>query len=108
MIPRRGGVSHLLGAFILGEFFGCPPPRGIKLGDVYFLKMLELSLGVACGAKRFEYFTSEMSFLLFLRSRDIKLGDVYFIKMFAFVVGVACGAQQFLYFTPNMTFSRYF
>ena len=32
--------------------------------------MLTFSLGVACGAKRFEYFTSKMSFFVFLRSRD--------------------------------------
>ena len=34
--------------------------------------MLTFSLGVACGAKRFEYFTSKISFLVFLRSRDVE------------------------------------
>ena len=37
--------------------------------------MLTFSLGVACGAKRFEYFTSKMCFLLFLRSRDVENQD---------------------------------
>ena len=34
--------------------------------------MLTFSLGVACGAKRFEYFMSKMRFLMFLRSRDVE------------------------------------
>ena len=41
-----------------------PPPRGIKLGDVHFIKMLEFSVGVACGAKQFLYFTQNVIFLL--------------------------------------------
>ena len=34
--------------------------------------MLGFSLGVACGGKRFEYFTSKMSLLVFLKSRDVE------------------------------------
>ena len=35
--------------------------------------MLKFSLGVACGAKRFEYFTSKMCRLVFVRSRDAEI-----------------------------------
>ena len=34
--------------------------------------MSGFSVGVACGAKRFEYFTSKMSFVIFVRSRDVE------------------------------------
>ena len=34
--------------------------------------MLTFSLGVACGAKRFEYFKSKMCFFVFFRSRDLQ------------------------------------
>ena len=34
--------------------------------------MLGFSFGVACGSKRFEYFTSNMRFFVFLRSRDVE------------------------------------
>ena len=33
--------------------------------------MLGFPFGVACGAKRFEYFTSKMRVIVFLRSRDL-------------------------------------
>ena len=73
-----------------------PPPRGIQLGDVYFIKMLDFCHG--CGLRR------STVFVLYEKS---DLFVLCLIKMFAFVVGVACGAQKFLYFTSKMTFSRY-
>ena len=39
-----------------------PPPRDIKLGDVYFIKMFAFVVGVACGAQQFLYFTPKMTF----------------------------------------------
>ena len=44
----------------------------IEVGTDEGSQMLGFSLGVACGAKRFEYFTSQMCFLVFLRSRDVE------------------------------------
>ena len=74
-----------------------PPPWGIKLGDVYFIKMLDFCHG--SGLRRSNVF-------VFYPKSDLFV--IFLIKMFAFVVGVACGAQKFLYFTSKMTFSRYF
>ena len=67
--PPYGGVmGYPLGALILGALFRCiPPPRGIKLGDVYFIKMLDLCYG--CGLRRskvFSFYTKSDLFLLFL------------------------------------------
>jgi len=70
------------------------------LGGYFLLKMLEFLVGVACGAKKFLYFTSKVTF-----SRYFWL---FVFKMLEFPVGVACGAKKFLYFTPKVTFSRYF
>ena len=71
-----------------------------QIGWVFFYKMLEFLVGVACGAKKFLYFTSKVTF-----SRYFWL---FVFKMLEFPVGVACGAKKFLYFTPKVTFSRYF
>ena len=53
------------------------PRRGIKLGDVYFIKMVESSLGAACGAKTFLYFKPKtnlsMLFLLLGRPQGQKV-----------------------------------
>ena len=43
-------------------------------------KMLVFSLGVACGAKRFEYFTSKTCFFVCLRSRDLQ-NRFFHVKM---------------------------
>ena len=42
--------------------------------------MLGFSFGVACGAKRFEYFTSKMCFFVFLKSRDVE-NRFFHVKM---------------------------
>ena len=42
--------------------------------------MLGFSFGVACGAKRFEYFLSKMSLLMFLRSRDVE-NFIFLVKI---------------------------
>ena len=42
--------------------------------------MLTFSLGVACGAKRFDYFMSKMRCLVFLTSRDIE-NSFFLVKM---------------------------
>ena len=39
-----------------------PPPRDIKLGDVYFIKMFAFVVGVACGAQKCLYVTPKMTF----------------------------------------------
>ena len=42
--------------------------------------MLGFSFGVACGAKRFEYFMSKIHVLIVLRSRDV-VNHVFLLTM---------------------------
>ena len=62
-IPVLGGLFFEYGSLSM---------HIIEVGTDEGSKMLGFSLGVAYGAKRFEYFTSKMRFLVFLMSRDFQ------------------------------------
>ena len=70
-IPVPGGLFFEYGSLFMKIF---------EVGTDEGSKMLVFSLGVACGAKMFEYFTSKMRFLMFLRSRDLQ-NSFFNIKM---------------------------
>ena len=70
-IPVPGGLFFEYGSLFI---------HIIKVGTDEGSKMLVFFLGVACGAKRFEYFTSKMCFFVFLRSRDIQ-NRFFLVKM---------------------------
>ena len=55
-IPVLGGLFFEYGSLFM---------HIIEVGTDEGSKMLVFSLGVACGAKRFDYFTSKNSFLFF-------------------------------------------
>ena len=64
----QGGWGKVLGTLILGHYLKrTPPPWDIKLGDVYFIKMLDFCHGSGLRrSKVFVFYTKSVMFLLFL------------------------------------------
>ena len=68
LLMYQGEGGKVLGTLILGHYLKrTPPPWDIKLGDVYFIKMLDFCYG--CGLRRskvFSFYAKSDCFLLFL------------------------------------------
>ena len=78
LLMSHMGGGYPPGALILRAFFRCiPPPRGIELGDVYLIKMLAFSVGVACGAKKCLYVMPTMTFSQYFCFWDARRGKAF-------------------------------